>query len=90
LSGTIYREKESSILVSSKSLEFTHVDFVVWTTQDIHIERIKADYLFIKSQLKVANEFCISGILPELLAKWCTRTKSSQVKNCFITSCRSM
>ena len=49
--------------------EFTHADFVVWTTQDMHIERIEGDHLFFESQLKVANEFYISGILPELLAK---------------------
>ena len=49
--------------------EFTHVDFVVWTTQDMHIERIEGDNLFFESQLKVANEFYISGILPELLPK---------------------
>ena len=43
--------------------EFTHADFLVWTSQDMYIERIDADRLFFESQLKVADEFYISGIL---------------------------
>ena len=65
--------------------EFTHAEFVVWTTQDMHIERIEADHLFFESQLKVANEFYISGILPKLLAKWHTRSNASRFKDLDIT-----
>ena len=61
--------------------EFTHADFVVWTTQDMHIERIECDHLFFESQPKVANDFYISRILPELLAKWHTRSNASQFKD---------
>lgn len=61
--------------------EFTHADFVVQTTQDIHLERIEADHLFIESQLKVSNEFYISGILPELLDEWHTRSNARWSKD---------
>lgn len=54
-----------------------HADFVVWTTKDIHIERIEANDEFIESQLKVASDVYISGILPELLAKYHTRNHTN-------------
>jgi len=51
-------------------------DFVVWTKEEIHIERITLDEALIKSALPVAEKFYRFCILPELLGKWYTRQQT--------------
>lgn len=52
--------------------EVTYCDFVVWTPQELFIQRIPFDDLFFdEAYLKVVN-FIRTGILPELLGKWFT------------------
>ena len=50
-----------------------HCDFVVYTEEDIHIERIEHDPSFLESNLPKAKHFFLSHILPELLGHWYSR-----------------
>ena len=45
-------------------------DFVVWSQNELVIQRIYLDETFISSILPKATEFFTRGILPELLLKW--------------------
>ena len=47
-------------------------DFVVWTKEVLHIERITLDEALIESALPIAEKFYKLCILPELLGKWYT------------------
>lgn len=52
--------------------EVTYCDFVVWTPQEVFIQRIVFDDIFFdEAYLKVVN-FIKTGVLPELLGKWFT------------------
>ena len=43
-------------------------DFVVWAPSgDIHIQKLTADYQFLKPRLKKAEKFFQPAIIPELL-----------------------
>lgn len=55
--------------------KYEYADFVVWTKQDIHIERINRDTEFFDTKLSKVNDLYVSAILPELLAKWHTSPK---------------
>ena len=56
-----------------------YCDFVVWTQQDIHIERITKDEVFLQEKLPYIDKFFNICILPELLGKWFTRSHSLKV-----------
>lgn len=56
--------------LASTKLKF--VDFVVWTPNDIYIERIQRDDEFLAVNIEKAKEIYIFAILPELLAKFHT------------------
>ena len=60
--------------------EMEYCDFVVWTENDMHIERVTPDEQFWEVSV---NKFFRIGILPELLAKWYTQpaTVSSQPRD---------
>jgi hypothetical protein len=47
--------------------------FVVWTMQDLHVERISQDTDCFNGQIEKVKELYKTAILPELLAKWYTR-----------------
>lgn len=51
----------------------TYCDFVVWTTKDIHVERLYPDEKFISTCVEKAKAFFVKGILPELLGKFFSR-----------------
>ena len=51
-----------------------YCDFVVWTTEELHIERITLDEDLMKESVPKAERFYKLCILPELLEKWFTRS----------------
>lgn len=55
-----------------------YCDFVVYTEEDIHIERIEHDPSFLESNLTKAEQFFTSHILPELLGHWYSRPPAAQ------------
>ena len=50
-----------------------YCDFVVWTTEKLHIKRITLDEDLMKELVPKAERFYKLCILPELLEKWFTR-----------------
>lgn len=50
-----------------------YCDFVVWTTEDIHIERVYPDEQFWLSSIQKAQVFFRNAVLPELIGKWFSR-----------------
>lgn len=64
-----------------------YCDFVVWTPQSLHIERVKRDDAFFEKVLPCAREFFTHVVVPELFAQYFTRTNmvstSSNDKNSF-------
>lgn len=50
-----------------------YCDFVVWTTQSTHSERIYRNDQLLQHSLPIAKEFFHLCILPELYGKWYTR-----------------
>ena len=58
--------------------EAQYGDFVVWTPQGIHVERIWPQWEFFQSTVDVVEEFYKQGVLPELLGKWYTKIPITQ------------
>ena len=52
---------------------FEYCDFIVWTTVDLHVERIECNSQFFNEKLTLANEFFTVAILPELVSKFYSR-----------------
>ena len=50
-----------------------YCDFVLWTNEEIHIERILFDEALIETTIATAKEFHVKCVLPELLGKWFSR-----------------
>lgn len=50
-----------------------YADFVVWTENEVLMERISCDKGFFEAQIPKVNHFFVYGILPELIGKWYTR-----------------
>ena len=48
-------------------------DFVVWTTNDLIIERIAPDQEFYKQMAEPIEHFFTYSVLPEIIGKWLTR-----------------
>jgi len=53
--------------------EVQYGDFVVWTPQGIHVERILPQHDFFQQKVDIIEEFYKQGVLPELLGKWYTK-----------------
>ena len=53
--------------------EVEYGDFVVWTTRELVIERIKWDEEFYQAGVQKVEQFFCYGILPEIIGKWYTR-----------------
>ena len=51
---------------------YSFCDFVVWTEQELHIERITLHETLIQSTLPIVKKFYKLYILPGLLGKWYT------------------
>ncbi|XP_028517658.1 uncharacterized protein LOC110248026 [Exaiptasia diaphana] len=64
-----YYQVQAQIFIT----ETDYCDFVVWTEQDIHIERVFPDEAFWDEAREKASKFFLVGILPELLGKWYSR-----------------
>ena len=58
---------------------YSYCDFVVWTEQSIHIERVHLDEKFLLMVLPAAKYFFLHCIVPELLSKWFSRRHSVAV-----------
>ena len=67
-----YYQCQLQLFVTGRSF----CDFVVWTKDELHIERITLDEALIESALPIAEKFYKLCILPELLGKWYTRKQS--------------
>ena len=50
-----------------------YCDFIVYTKESIHIERIQPDNSFWEENVRKAKKFFEIGILPELLGRWFSR-----------------
>jgi len=68
-----YYQVQAQIFLSERA----YCDFVVWTENDIHIERITGDVDFWNDAVMSATHFFKVGVLPELVGKHFT----SQPKN---------
>lgn len=65
--------------------------FVVWTPQDMFIEKIDKDSEYFQQQLDKVTELYKSAVLPELLAKWYSKPRessSSQQASLLFCYCR--
>ena len=50
-----------------------YCDFIVYTKQSVHIERIQPDTSFWEANIEKAKMFFKTGIMPELLGRWFSR-----------------
>ena len=57
-----------------------YCDFIVWTEQEIHIERILPDESFWLQCVNKAHHFFQTACLPELLGKWFSRSPKVECK----------
>ena len=53
--------------------KLSYCDFVVWTENDIVVERIMFDDAFYEEVMEDIRHFFIYGMLPEIIGKWFTR-----------------
>ena len=51
----------------------SYCDFVVWTPNSLHVERIKEDRALIVDIMEPMKHFFVYGLLPEIIGKWYTR-----------------
>ncbi len=51
----------------------TYCDFVLWTSEDVHIERIYPDEELWLAGVEKAQMFFQTAVLPELIGKWYSR-----------------
>lgn len=59
--------------------ESQYCDFICWTTQDMHIERILPEYNFMDDSVPILKSFFCDYILPEILTqKFLTNGESNQ------------
>ena len=59
--------------------KYRYCDFVVWTTQSIHIEHLHVDGELLEKVLPTAKHFFQHCVLPELLSKWYSRMHSMAI-----------
>lgn len=53
--------------------EVDHADFVLWTREEVNVERIERDAEFLERAISKAESMFIHAILPEMIACWFTR-----------------
>ncbi len=66
-----YYQCQLQIFVTRRSF----CDFVVWSNNELHTERITLDDTLIQSAIPTAEKFWRLCVLPELLGKWYTRNQ---------------
>ena len=59
--------------------KFKYCDFIVYTKEDIHVERIELDLSFVDTNLPKVKTVFENSILPELLGWWFSRPKEDTV-----------
>ncbi|KAM7305806.1 hypothetical protein ISCGN_015702 [Ixodes scapularis] len=64
-----------------------YCDFVVWTTKDIHVERVFRDGAFWSQVLPKATLLFVLAVLPELLSHYFTRSAAPDAEQGFQPSC---
>ena len=52
---------------------FKYCDFILYTKEDIHVERITLDVKFMEDRIPSAAKFFENCIMPELLGHWFSR-----------------
>ena len=60
----------------------SYCDFVVWTKEDIHVERIYPNESFWVENVSKVKHFFVSSVLPELVGKffsWASNVSSKQL-----------
>ena len=53
--------------------DIEYCDFVVWTTKDVHIQRILPDPTFWYKVVEKATRLFQTAVLPEIVGRWFTR-----------------
>ena len=76
-SHAYYYQVQAQILLCKAG----YCDFVVWSTKDLVVVRIKPDKTFFEDEVKKVTEFFIHGIMPELIGKWYSTPSSSDVSS---------
>ena len=61
------------VQVQMNVCEVEYGDFVVWTTHELVMERIKRDEEFYQAGVQKVEQFFCYSILPEIIGKWYTR-----------------
>ena len=51
----------------------SYCNFVIWSNDEIIVERIEANEIYFDSLISNVKDFFIYGILPEIIGKWYTR-----------------
>ncbi|KAM7309489.1 uncharacterized protein ISCGN_013120 [Ixodes scapularis] len=64
-----------------------YCDFVVWTTKDIHVERVFRDGAFWSQVLPKATLLFVHAVLPELLSHYFTRSAAPDAEQGLQPSC---
>ena len=54
----------------------SHCDFILWTTNDIYVERVYPDESFWKSNIEKVKHFFEAAVMPELTGRFFSRTSS--------------
>ncbi len=57
--------------------KLSYCDFIVWTKNDLHVERIKPNTTFMENNLAIVKHFFEVAVLPELLGRWFSRPMES-------------
>lgn len=57
-----------------------HADFVIWKKNEISVERIYRNDIFLAKAMQQAGKFFRVALLPEIVARWFTRPKQSKVQ----------
>jgi len=66
-----YYQVQTQLLLSDKD----YVEFVLWTMQGLHIERIEPDAEGFVEIIAKSKEYFQIGVLPELVGKFYTRSR---------------
>ena len=72
-----YNQVQTQIYVCNKDFS----DFVVWSQQDIHIERILPNCEFWDSISTAESAFFQQAVLPELIANYYSRTAAGNMQD---------
>ena len=76
----VYHAYYLQVQVQIKFSDAQYCDFVVWSADNLFVQRLYLDEPFISIALEKCKEFIKFGILPEILGKWYSREHMSLTK----------